>query len=91
MILSLLLDRLRQKGSFLPSPPLSPWASPGSLFPAQSCNEEKSCLAPSLRRISGKSTTQLIHDRGLPLMFVAGEEGHGGSFITLERSVTLWL
>ena len=52
-----------------------------SLFLAQSCNEEKACLAPSLRRASGESTTQLIHDRGPRLVFVAGEQGHGGACV----------
>ena len=64
-----------------------------SLFLAQNCNEEKAFLAPSLRRVSGESTTQLIHDRGPPLVFVAGEQGHRDacSFVTSERSVTMWL
>ena len=41
-----------------------------SLFLAQSCNDEKDCLAPSLRRTSGGATTQLIHNHGPPLVFV---------------------
>ena len=52
-----------------------------SLCQAQSCNEEKACLAPSLRRVSGESATQVIHDRGPPLVFLAGEQGHGGAYV----------
>ena len=50
--------------------------------------------APSLRRISGKSTPQLIHGCGPPLVFVAGEQEHGGAYVfvdSLERSATTWL
>ena len=56
-----------------------------SLFLAQSCNEEKACLASSLRRKSGKSTTQLIHDRGPPLVFVAGEQERGGACVFVDN------
>ena len=48
-------------------------------------------LLPACVEKAANRPQQLIHDRGSPLMFVAGEEGHGGSFITLERSGTLWL
>ena len=55
------------------------------LFLAQSCNEEKACLAPSLRRIRGDETTQLIHDRGPPLVVVAGEQEHGGAYVFVDN------
>ena len=31
--------------------------------------------------MSGESTTQLVHDRGPPLVFLAGEQGHGGAYV----------
>ena len=73
-------DSLAMLGSF-------PVGFSWSLFLAQSCNEEKACLAPSLRRISGDETTltQLIHDRGPPLVFVAGEQRHGGAYVFADN------
>ena len=59
----------------------SPWASLGRCFWPRVASEDKACLAPSLRRTSGESTTQLIHDRGPRLVFVAGEQGHGGAYV----------
>ena len=57
-----------------------------SLFLAHRCDEEKACFAPILRRAGGKSTTQLIHGRGPPLVFVAGEQGHGGAYVFASRA-----
>ena len=44
---------------------------------AQSCSEQKACLALSLRRECGETTAELAHYRGPPLLLVAGEQGHG--------------
>ena len=59
-----------------------------SLFLAQSCNK-KTCLAPSLRRSSGDETTQLVHHRGPPLVFVANEQGHGGAYVFVDNLGTI--
>ena len=56
-----------------------------SLFLAQSCTEEKSCLAPNPRRIGGDETTPLIHDRGPPPVFVTGEQEHGGAYVFVHN------
>ena len=37
-----------------------------------------------MRHISVGATTQLIHDRGPPLVFVAGEQGHGGANVFVD-------
>ena len=52
----------------------------------QSCDEEEACLAPSLRRKRGDATTQLMHDLGPPLVFVAGEQEHGGAYVFVPNS-----
>ena len=65
------------------------------VFLAQSYNEKKAYFAPQPAPFSGReSTTQLIHDRGPPLVFVAGEQGHRGASVFVDNlgaSVTLWL
>ena len=53
----------------------SPWVSLGR------CGTElqrRVGLSHSQRRISGDASTQLIHDRGPPLVFVCGEQECGG-------------
>ena len=63
-------------------------STPHGFLMAQSCSEEKACFAPSLRRVCGETTTQLIHDRGRPLVSVAGKPtGHGVDF---ESTPTPW-
>ena len=56
-----------------------------SLFLAQSCNVEKACLTPSPRHFRVESATQLIHDRGPPMVFVAGEQEHGGANVFVKK------
>ena len=51
-----------------------------SLFLAHRCDEEKACFAR-------KSTPQLIHGRGPPLVFVAGEQGLSGWLPTRPKSM----
>ena len=55
-----------------------------SLVLARNCNEEKACFASSLRRTGSESTTHLIHDHGPPLVFLAGEQGHGGAYVFVD-------
>ena len=60
-----------------------------SLFLAQNFNEEKVRLSPSLRRVSSDTNTQMMHDRGPPLVFVAGQQGHGGAYVFVDTLGTI--
>ena len=43
---------------------------------------------PAYAVARGKSTTQLIHDRGPPFVIVAGEQEHGGACVSVDNIET---
>ena len=78
-------QRLEAHPTVCPCCGLLPMGFSWSLFLVESCNEEKVCLAPSLRRVCGGTTTKSMHDRGSPLVFAAGEQGHGGAKVFVDN------